>query len=391
MAQIHPASVDAREPHPAMHTPRISDRQQAGKSLLDKVGISSLFDFAVDSSITFSSQRYVYTKDIRIGLIYRVLQAGVIVYVIYASMISYSYLHVGPAQGIVTGYVGKGTMYTGTNQMYTPTTCNSATHVCTQGSPVSMDVSDPPYCSAPYTDHYVENAEWDYGPIKCATFAQSSVGFKRTPGYLFVATLMHEREFTMRKCSDSDTACNTGTNLVTVVGDSCTCMTTTNYYAINPEGMQLVLTHDFSSFYLKGSSADGLNTGGTLTTYLRKQGSSENFLTWEQGSPISLSVGDLLSAAGIHLDEYLTTTTQGEALYGATGGNYPFNRNTGVCLLLDMKYLNFDESDGDNTGITALEHGDKVRCIIEVSRQGKWCSLGSENVDFSEAPSNTRS
>jgi hypothetical protein len=72
------------------------------------------------------------------------------------------------------------------------------------------------------------------------------------------------------------------------------------------------------------------------------------------------------------------------------GGNLPFNRNTGVCLLLDMKYLNFNEVSEDATGIGLGEYDEKAVCIITVSRQGTWCSLGSENIDFTQTQTFTQ-
>jgi len=72
-------------------------------------------------------------------------------------------------------------------------------------------------------------------------------------------------------------------------------------------------------------------------THFRKEGHSENLLTFGQGAPIQITVKELLEVAGVNLDDYAPTdqTTPGEALNGAAGGNvvggnYPFNRNT-VC------------------------------------------------------------
>ena len=236
-AAVHPERP-ATASQGSPRTLDVSNVPQQQSGLLDKVGLTSIFDIAVDMTSTFSAQRYVHTTDRRIGVTYRVLQIGVLLYVILMTLNSYHYLKTGPAQGIVTGYITKGTMYSGTSQTYTPTTCTSAfgsNPSCTRGTAVTANVANPPYCSAPYTDQYVEMAEFNYGPVRCSVFAQSSVGFKRTPSYLFVSTLIMHRQFEMRKCSDNRPSCNSGTADVTVVGDSCTCLNVTNYYVVNPE------------------------------------------------------------------------------------------------------------------------------------------------------------
>ena len=64
----------------------------------------------------------------------------------------------------------------------------------------------------------------------------------------------------------------------------------------------------------------------------------------------------------------------------------PFNRNTGVCLLLDMEYMNYDKYIGADTGIKIGEEHSKVACIVTVSRVGTWCSMGSEVAHFETPP-----
>jgi hypothetical protein len=46
-----------------------------------------------------------------------------------------------------------------------------------------------------------------------------------------------------------------------------------------------------------------------------------------------------------------------------------------------MEYKNFDVS-GPQDKITATEHDEKVFCVIEISRIGSWCSLGSDTAEY---------
>jgi len=113
-------------------------------------------------------------------------------------------------------------------------------------------------------------------------------------------------------------------------------------------------------------------------------------LTIAQGTTSATQIGvyDLLKIANVNLDAISDTglVTKGQALNGAPGGNYPFNRATGVCLLLDMHYMNFDVSPDANSGIHWFDHSQKVTCVVTVTRVGSWCSMGSEAVDFPTAP-----
>jgi hypothetical protein len=80
--------------------------------------------------------------------------------------------------------------------------------------------------------------------------------------------------------------------------------------------------------------------------------------------------------AYINLDDYAPRdqTSAGMAIAGAPGGNFPFNRLTGVCLLLDMEYMNYNIDIHSNSGVGLDEWDKKVACIITVSRIGSWCT-----------------
>jgi hypothetical protein len=267
--------------------------------------------------------------------------------------------------------------------------CNRNTALCAKGNPVSYPIANPPYCSAPFTESYIQSTHWRYSNMKCARFLEPDMGLKRTPSYLFVTTMFHDRQFWMTKCSANSTKCNSTSPDVSIVGDSCSCYDVANYYPINPEGMLMYLNHQFTSHHLSASSKTKPSEQRIqMTTYIRRAGSNDNAYTFTQGSAVVVTVAQLLRVAGVELDEYADTAQSepGVALFGAPGGNYPFNRNTGVCLLLDMEYMNYDQSADANTGIKYTDHSDKVACIITISRIGTWCSMGSEAVDYAESP-----
>merc|ERR1719305_396625 len=82
-------------------------------SLADKIGAWNVLEMASDAMFTYTTQRMVYTKHRGIGTLFRLLQAGVITYVVYMTLISYKYLEISTAEGIVTGWLEPGAMYTG--------------------------------------------------------------------------------------------------------------------------------------------------------------------------------------------------------------------------------------------------------------------------------------
>jgi len=171
---------------------------------------------------------------------------------------------------MVTGWLEPGFMYNpvpsvGSAQDYFPTVCNADSCVVDSTS-VNANVITPPYCQAPYTADYHQSATWDYSGLKCARFGEYDMGLKRTPSYFFVTTEFHDRKFIMAKCSASNANCNANTPGVDIVGDSCKCVSASNYYAINPEGMKIFLRHEFSSYPFKGNSR---TTGAAARAILR--------------------------------------------------------------------------------------------------------------------------
>lgn len=330
----------------------------------------------------------VYTNNKRIGVIYRTLQLGMLFYVIWSTITGSLYLKVYDAQGLITGWLEPGYMtnstilINGRAQQYYPTTCTGTGQQsrCTIGQPQAADIVNPPYCGTPYTDDYVQNVHFDYGRVKCARFGEYDVGLKRTPTYFFVSTCIHDREYILDKCDVAGSTCNTtSTNFLGKVGESCQCRNVNNYYPINPEGIMVYLKHEFNSHAMSGNSRVR-GTVPEVTTYLRRKGSTDNLYTFNAGSNIELSVGQLLRTANVNLDDYapLDQVTPSTTDFGAAGGNMPFNRMTGVCLLLDMEYMNFNVDKDSESGIAIDDWDKKVSCIVTISRIGSWCSMGSE-------------
>ena len=160
------------------------------------------------------------------------------------TLTSHNYLELSSAEGIVTGFVQAGAMFdptaapysTTSPQQYTPMVCDRSAGICTPGTPVPTNVVNPPYCTAPFSESYVEppSGYWDYSNIKCSRYMEPDMGLKRTPSYVFISTLMHERKFEMTQCSANSPTCNPTTANVSIVGNSCSCKTVTQLLCDQP-------------------------------------------------------------------------------------------------------------------------------------------------------------
>jgi len=312
---------------------------------------AGLWDVIATEAITFTTPRVLHVKCRSLSGLYWLITAGIWVYVVTSIFLNYEYLiKVDPA-AIVSGWGEEHTMYT-----------NNNTEV---------------YCSAPYTDDFDFGNQWHYFNVGCARYPMTDIMMKRTPGFQFFTTANFERTYTTGRCSTSAT-CNTNTpSLVHSIDDWCSCVDYSTMYVQGAEHMSLHLDHESLIDFVSGTRyrASSSSTKEGLTPMVTKLKAPNGTIvaTWQTPERINIEVATLLELAGVDLD-----TKNADA--ANSSGVTPYWRMTGVPLVMNMDYKNFDVSGED--GFLAWEHDDKIYCELTVQVTGVWASMGSESVSF---------
>ncbi len=175
------------------------------------VTLDNLFNNARTGVSTFTANREVSIVDIRLSSMYWVLVVVTGIYVGYDISYGHHYLEKTIPTGTVEGFGLPGTMY-------------------------DTDRPLPKYCQPPYTDDYVDGTDdWTHVNTSCASYPMTEVMLKRTPDYLFFATTLYERTYSITDCSVAS-GCTRQTSAVRMLpGGSCMCIEYKNHYVINPE------------------------------------------------------------------------------------------------------------------------------------------------------------
>ena len=169
---------------------------------------------------------------------------------------------------------------------------------------------------------------------------------------------MYERKYTSSRCSTS-AVCNSNSADVTVsANDWCQCTTYHTKYVIGAEQMSIVVNHDSMVDFDSGSgyTASSANAGAgfiKMVTVLRAENGTD-VAKWETPQDVEIPLATLLDMIDVDLD-----TINPAALASPVTGNQPYYRMTGVQIVLDMDYKNFDVD-----GIEVLGNNKPDMCAL---------------------------
>jgi len=152
---------------------------------------------------------------------------------------------------------------------------------------------------------------------------------------------------------------------------------------IGAEQMSIVVNHDSMVDFDSGSAftASSSNTGAgfiKMVTILRAENGTD-IGKWETPQDVEIPLATLLDMIDVDLD-----TINPATFTSTVTGNQAYYRMTGVQIVLDMDYKNFDVD-----GIDTLDEGtdDVMYCVMTPKHVGVWESLGSETAEYT-TPSN---
>jgi len=324
-----------------------------------------LYSTVWEEAITFTTPRVVHVKSKSLSGLYWLITAGIWVYVVISIFLNYEYLVKVDQSAIVSGWGEEGTMYN-----------NTDTEV---------------YCAAPYTDDFYYGSQWKYFNVGCARYPMTDIMMKRTPDFQFFTTANFERTYTTGKCSASATCnantaeCSTTSSSTScrahMIDDWCSCVEYKTLYVQGVEHMSLHLDHDSLVDFASGThyqaSSSSTKSGNTpMVTKLRAPNGTI-IKTWQTPDSIDIEIETLLELAGVDLN---TKNPDVVSKDPSAAGQTAYWRMTGVPLVMNMDYKNYDVSGED--GFLAWEHDDKIYCELTVEVTGTWASMGSESVSF---------
>jgi len=299
----------------------------------------------------------------------------------------------------VNGWGEVNTMFTGEGQTYT----------ADDGSTRPFNASNPHYCQkgSKYTKDYNYGYGWIYKDIECLEMNMAAMFTMDLPASIYIVTFIQRTEITSVGINPENPDCNTNTPEAQFNPDwgSVTCSKVRNFFSMNPEGLKLFLTYSFTATITHGDvykgSVSGIHSVDSgykkdLQVFTILRDSNGNIRSKLQpGTPLVLSISEILSLAGTSLDERAPRTSKSSD--PAADPLPTFNRMTGMYLQVKMNLINYGMEDLVGATATYLPwnmHHDFI-CEITVERMGDWTSMGPRIVNFdkpatfSEAPINS--
>lgn len=193
------------------------------------------------------------------------------------------------------------------------------------------------------------DATWTYFGNQCREFGYGEVIRKLESGGLYIQTYTQDSRVAKQGCVDDARGC-AGTR-----------STSANYFVPGVDGIMLGFSHTYST---PGVLARVRSEQNVETEILDTHGRTIKHVA--AGVPVSLSLADLLQAAGIDgLDDANTAGTVADSV------GVPAYRMTGATLDMQVIYSNLDSFTGETT---------KATLRVSKAKVG-WSGLGAET-DF---------
>lgn len=258
-----------------------------------------------DTFMSFTCPREVTIVNYKLGTALWVLRSIILSYIVYSMASSFSHLDMTTPSMVVTGWAETGSMFTGAGQITK----------AANGSLVPLDVSQPPYCSGSMAADYRYSNDFTYKDLRCVWLPSAEMWHKQLPSYIFFTTFYQESTYLTVAASPPHPRCNSSSVDASVLQHlgGVTCISRKNYYTVNPEGMINAIQFSFSIDPVVGPTLVG-STGGTNSIVEGKEvGLSVTTMivnedgkvvhTFNPGSVVRMSIGDMLQYAKVSLDE----------------------------------------------------------------------------------------
>ena len=284
-------------------------------------------------------------RDIRLGLINRMFQLGVIFYLIYSLSYTESYYNLEVPRGYITSKWAESNKLYETQRTYMTNT------------------SAFEYCNS--TDHnYIYSLPyWDYRNISCVNLPYSEL-YEKGENEFFFMTMFTENKIRIESDLGNRSACN----IYDKLDGNELCQNYKNYYTVGVEDMNFVFDYKYlTSFQSGGNYGDDTSRSVKTLIYDSK---SKHIKTFKENQNIQFTLKEWLDIVNINLDDYngatKTSETDDITIFNP---KYPQYRTTGIQIVVNIECSNRIKTTREKYGTTL--------CKIFPEINEGWASKGS--------------
>ena len=328
-----------------------------------------LLETAWDSSMVFRLEKTVTIKVWQIGLLFRLCQLAVIIYLIVALVINETWAYTEIPVGIVNAYAGVGDIYDHVDEA----SWSSLAH-----------------CSDPAAFSYANSPNWVYDNPACVAmdpWELSSKGTRevhvttsilevRESGWPCAAAVLATAEGNATAATARAVCASRGGTVLGEGSSQCRCRAQQTLFPVGIEQMSVTIEHavgssdDATRFAdVAGSSSIPEGEEGAMEATVHAANGSV-YRGFGEGAAISLRVHEWLEAAGVpSLDAANTALNQPDYRDGATPPRY---RTTGLGIDLSVEWYNNDP----RTKKPGVDSRDLYALVNVKARADTWAGEG---------------
>ena len=290
------------------------------------MNLKSIFYFTTPKLVTFN--------DVRIGSLNKILQSCILGIIIYDLFFNELYLKTEIPSGYTTFWTENGNLTNIQNS-------NESNHS---------------YCNNKDYDYAYDADTWVYREIDCIKLPYSEMYIKGENEFFF---LTHFTEYNTK---------------VTACENEMKCIERDNkdYFTIGSEGMILAFDHFYATSFGEGSNL--ITENKKIDTYIKNE-NGKTIKKFNQGETIKLNLSEWLELSNIDLDSYNEGTPVSYPHPLIENPSLPYNRLSGVEIIIKVNYYNMKSLSGYETST----------CELQLSPNSGWASKGS-TVTYEDYP-----
>ena len=308
--------------------------------------------FDIKEWLTLAIPKLLIIRDVRLGIINRLFQIGVLFYLAFNLAYNEAYYEMESPYGYVTS------MWSETGNLY------ETQREFKQNT--SLKKFD--YCNNTEHNYIFDMPYWDYRNISCVNLPYSSL-YEKGENEFFFMTMFTENNITLQNCDEKGDM-SSPTNETCLITDrldgNCICQNYKNYYTIGEEDMNFVFDYKYLTTFQSGSNFQDNNTRAVITRLY----SVNNTLVriFEKNSNIKLSVKEWLDVLNVNLNDFNQATKLSEPASDTivNRGRYRF---TGLQIIINIECSNLVK-------MTKAGYGETI-CEIHPYVNDGWASKGS--------------
>lgn len=313
----------------------------------------------------FFIPKLLIIKDVRLGLANRLLQVGIITFMIFSLIYFQQYYKLETPDGYLTSFWAESNNMYEAQRRYT----NSTTSIETTNDEFF-------YCDNTSINYIYAIPYWLYTNISCINLPYAEM-YQKDEKEIFFMTMFTENKVNLENCDNlnNHTFLNDdNTTLDCYIKDrldgNCLCQNFKNYFSIGAEDMKLVFDYKIKTNYIKAGNFEDIedNTIGVQTNIYDKN--MNLYKKIDRNNHISLNVNEWLDLAHTNLNTVNHGVDKSIITNETINTTYPLKRITGIDLILHIDCSNLIR-------ITNMEYNDILCKIHPIINEG-WSSMGSK-------------